>query len=278
MRTAKADPDLSDLVCPITHELPTRPVVAQDGRVYDEIAWLTYIKSKKRGKTVKSPWTMKAISKEAHFSAPIRQVIEKAVRDGHVSKDLHPSWTIKMQQEKEIEKLKKEVKKNAMLAMVLGDHYYNGTCGVFKQIELAYGFYEKGYNRTSDAQVKQAFYIRMLLCTASLPSKTRTDLICIWSSLCQMMTDDVVSYTVHTIMEKLDDRCRSQVAKMSGLLHKDEYKINFDWSSSNFIADPELKQMADDCAKELADFLNENNDNDESDSESDEDSESEDSE
>ena len=97
MRTARKakSADLSDLVCPITHELPTRPVVAGDGKVYDEAAWLTYIKPHKRAKTVKSPWTMKTISKDAHFSATIRQVIEKAVRGGHISKELHPSWTVK---------------------------------------------------------------------------------------------------------------------------------------------------------------------------------------
>lgn len=264
--------DLSDLVCPITHELPTRPVVAQDGKVYDEAAWMTYIKPKKRCKTVKSPWTMKTISKDVYFSAPIRQVIEKAVRDGQVSKDLHPAWKMKIQEENEIDKLKKDMKKNAMLAMVLGDHYYHGSCGVSKDVDVAYGYYEKGYFRINHPQLKQEFYVKMLLSTASRPSRTRTDMICIWSSLCQIIHIDLVSYTVHTIMAKLEDDCQYQVVKLSGLLHNRGYKKGL--SISNMT--PESVLMATDCAKQLASFLKENADGSfKSDVESDSDSESE---
>ena len=270
--------DFTDLVCPITHELPTRPVVAQDGKVYDEAAWMCYVKTKKHGNKIKSPWTMKTISKDAYFSVSLRQVIEKAFRDGHVSKDLHPSWKMKMKQEDEIEKLKKELKKNPFVAMVLGDHYYHGSHGVSKDVNVAQGYYEKGYLR-SKAQTKKEFYIKMLLCGANIPSRTRTDMICIWSSLCQMMENHLVSYTVHSIMAKFEVECRDQVAKMSGLLHNELY------SHASFPTMDPIKRsiseekMANDCAKQLASFLKENAEGSfHSDSDSDEDSESEESE
>ena len=275
MRAAKSS-DFTDLVCPITHELPTRPVVAQDGKVYDEAAWMTYVKTNKHGNKIKSPWTMKTISKDAYFSVSLRQVIEKAVRDGHVSKDLHPSWKMRMKQENEIEMLKKELKKNPFVAMTLGDHYYHGSHGVSKDVNVAQGYYEKGYSRSKDA--KKEFYIKILLCGANLPSRTRTDMICIWSSLCQMMENELVSYTVHTIMAKFEEECRDQVAKMSGLLHNELYS-HASFPNMDFKRSTSEEKMANDCAKQLASFLKENAEGSfHSDSNSDEDSESEESE
>lgn len=42
---AKTHDYLEEMVCPITHELPVNPVVAEDGRVYELKAWTKYVRS-----------------------------------------------------------------------------------------------------------------------------------------------------------------------------------------------------------------------------------------
>lgn len=51
-----------DLICPITHELPFVPVMAEDGRVYERSAIEEYFKKNVEGE-VKSPMTGEMIGK-----------------------------------------------------------------------------------------------------------------------------------------------------------------------------------------------------------------------
>ena len=57
----KGDVEL-DLICPITHELPFDPVMAEDGRVYERNAIQEYFDGKEAA-LVKSPMTNQMISK-----------------------------------------------------------------------------------------------------------------------------------------------------------------------------------------------------------------------
>ena len=82
-------------ICPLTLELPTEPVVASDGKVYELSAWKEYKKSMKR-KTLVSPVTKQRIKGNVYPAVDIKAMIEDAVKNGHVADDLCSRWKDKI--------------------------------------------------------------------------------------------------------------------------------------------------------------------------------------
>lgn len=254
--------NLDDFVCPITRELPTRPVVAADGKVYDESAWSTYVKSNSKGR-FKSPWTNRPISKKAYFSISIKEMITQAVRDGHVKDELCTAWKQQFKLEQELEKLKKNAKKDPLLFMSLGDRYYNGI-GVASDIETAYMYYQKGWSLTN----KDDFFIKMSLANTVRPKRTRTDTICAWSSICQMIDHELAAFVIFKTFEHFQSEPGANIAKLSNI---SQNNLTVFASSQHYIR-PEDVNIANDSAYEIASFLKENSNGhwDSDDSESDE--------
>lgn len=239
--------NLDDFVCPITHELPTRPVVAADGKVYDESAWSTYVKSN-LGR-FKSPWTNRPISKKAYFSLSIKEMLKQAVCDGHVKEELCTAWKQQLKLEQELEKLKKNAKRDPLLFMTLGDRYYNGT-GVVSDIETAYMYYQKGWSLTNEDD----FFIKMTLANTVRPKRTRTDTICAWSSICQMIDHELAAFVIFKTFQQIQNEQNAHIAKLSKI-SKDDLTV---FGSSQHDIRPEDVNIANHSAYEIASFLKEN--------------------
>lgn len=238
---------LEEMVCPITHELPLCPVVAQDGRVYESKAWEKYVKTCKSKSDVKSPWTQKKISKKAYASPAIKQLIENAVRNKHVRKDMCSAWNESFAKEHELLKLKAEANKNPSLFMKLGDCFSNGLDGLTKDLQTAYMYYEKGWTRTSD----KTFFLRMMMLNTLRAERTRTGVICAWSSICQLADHEMAAYVIRNTLRKLPASIMTNVAKMSNVEHT--LKIR-----SDPVPHCENDRIPDQCAVEIANFLEQN--------------------
>ena len=78
-------------VCPITMEYPFRPVIAEDGRVYEEAALKRWME-RDESPTFKSPATGVHIGKAVVHSLQIRQSIEHAINSGAVDAKKASAW------------------------------------------------------------------------------------------------------------------------------------------------------------------------------------------
>jgi hypothetical protein len=92
---------LHHLECPIGLQLPTRPVTAEDGRIYDEGAIQKYLAGcrGKRG-TVVSPTTNEPMGRRLLPAPHIRQLIEETVKGGVLPPDVAADWLERVKAEK----------------------------------------------------------------------------------------------------------------------------------------------------------------------------------
>ena len=255
VKVKEPDTSFDTFVCPITRELPVRPVVAEDGKVYDEHAWKRYVKSFANKASLKSPWTKKKISKKAYYSAGIKNMIREAVKKGDVPKDLCEAWNERITLENKVEKLKKDLKKDAHNAMQLGDIYCYGLYGMPKSIEEAYEFYRIGWTRTGGkTTIKDQFFVKMIMLNALRKNRTRTDTICAWTSLCKMINDKLAASTVKKVIEKLSNHA-TYVASISHISLQD---LTAKCATLFLTSDEDA--ISSECADELAGFLKENSD------------------
>ena len=166
-------------ICPLTLELPTNPVVAQDGRVYEAHAWKMYIKTSKSKNKVVSPITKKRISSQVYASSDIRTMIESAVRNGDVPDDLCIAWKEKLQRDVKFAELIKAAKKEDL--EYIGDCYNYGIDTHVCHPE-ALKYYEKSYKETHNLES----YRKMIIIHTLQPDATRTQMIFCWALMCQL--------------------------------------------------------------------------------------------
>ena len=93
-KKAKTDPKaslaqiaLENLLCPITHRLPVRPVVASDGHVYERAAIEKWLRTKST-----SPLTNAEMAKTTMESKQTRTLIQSAIENGGVDDDAAATW------------------------------------------------------------------------------------------------------------------------------------------------------------------------------------------
>lgn len=116
-------------VCPITLEYAFRPVIAQDGRVYEESALKEWME-KDESPTFKSPATGVYIGKSVVHSLQIRQSIEHAINSGAVDAKKASSWRRTLKEEKEFVRHMKAAEEGDLSAMTtLGFYYRDGRGG-----------------------------------------------------------------------------------------------------------------------------------------------------
>ena len=88
---SKADDALAQMVsnlqCPITHRLPVRPVVAEDGHMYERSAIEKWLRTKST-----SPLTGAEIGKTLMDSTSTRTLIQSAIENGGVDDDAAATW------------------------------------------------------------------------------------------------------------------------------------------------------------------------------------------
>jgi U-box domain/Sel1 repeat len=133
-----------DLICPITLELPWDPVVASDGRVYDQPAIEEHIKCHQGH--FKSPLTNQTMDKRLLPAPQIKSLIETLVENGVIGGDLASKWNEKVKEQKRVEALLKKAQGGDAEAMYrVGISYLTGTCGFEEDEKLAVKWFTKSH-------------------------------------------------------------------------------------------------------------------------------------
>ena len=78
-----------EFICPISQELPVKPVIAEDGRIYEEDHILKWFAMKREAK---SPTTGAVIGTKLIAAPQIRNTIEKLVNSGAIKGELAEAW------------------------------------------------------------------------------------------------------------------------------------------------------------------------------------------
>ena len=78
-----------EFICPISQELPIKPVIAEDGRIYEEDHILKWFAMKREAK---SPTTGAVIGTKLIAAPQIRNTIEKLVKSGAIKGELAEAW------------------------------------------------------------------------------------------------------------------------------------------------------------------------------------------
>ncbi len=147
------DGAVGHLVCPITQILPTVPVMAEDGQIYEKESIVKWLKTKRI-----SPITKKPMGCKLQFNRQVANLIHSLVTSGQVSGDVSSAWNEKLRIEKkekeEAEKIKELVEKlkqsaeagdaNAMYK--LGEYYMKDG----KTDKDAFEWYLKAHTAGSD--------------------------------------------------------------------------------------------------------------------------------
>jgi hypothetical protein len=142
-----------EFLCPITHEIPTDPVTAADGRVYERRAIEDWIA--KSGSGLKSPWTQQPMDAKLLEAVQVRNAIERMVRSGAVGGPIADAWKKKLKVEKEnaqwLEKTTKKAEEGDVDATYeLSSAYIYGTHGLKKDDER-YTFWSRCGHELGDS-------------------------------------------------------------------------------------------------------------------------------
>ena len=247
-------------ICPLTLELPTDPVIASDGKVYDLSAWNEYKKSMKK-KTLVSPVTKQRIKGKVYPAFDIKSIIEDAVKNGHVADNLCSRWKDKIEREARFQQMIKDTQKNPALWDHLGDCYNYGT-DTPQCFAAAIVSYTKSYEQLNCAESLRKLSIVMCL----RPETTRTDIINAWATICtltQTCDDNALLaksralQMVAFVLLKLPRKLRLHIGSgfpFSMILSECEMKLP---SQEKELTKDEKKQV-DKWVKEIAHFLMEN--------------------
>ena len=111
-----------EIVCPITHELPIKPVTAEDGKIYEEKAIREWF-SKKDGEPT-SPSTGAVIGTKLFPAPQARNIIEELIKSGDIDDELAEAWKQKLADEKVVKEWRAKAEVGDGYAMLrLGARY-----------------------------------------------------------------------------------------------------------------------------------------------------------
>ena len=111
-----------EIVCPITHELPIKPVTAEDGKIYEEKAIREWF-SKKDGEPT-SPSTGAVIGTKLFPAPQARNIIEELIKSGDIDDELATAWKQKLADEKVVKEWRAKAEGGDGYAMLrLGARY-----------------------------------------------------------------------------------------------------------------------------------------------------------
>ena len=133
-------------ICPITHELPIKPVTAEDGKIYEEKAIREWF-SKKDGEPT-SPSTGAVIGTKLFPAPQVRNTIETLIQSGDIDDELATAWKHKLAEkllfEKEVKEMRAKAKGGDGEAMwELGRWYQFGSNGLAEDMAQARAWYER---------------------------------------------------------------------------------------------------------------------------------------
>ena len=163
--------------------------------------------------------------------------------EGHVHSS---AWITRINMEKKLEIMKKDAVQTPSLHMTLGDiySYFKGhTDGVNMDYSKAYDAYKSGYEATS----LDIYLIKMTMMNILKPKRTRTDMICAWTTLCVLRHNDLASVMVKQVIDGIPDKLKKYIKQHSSLpVFLVGAKL------------PNVVLIVQLCAKQLSDFLCEN--------------------
>ena len=129
-------------ICPITHELPIKPVTAEDGKIYEEKAIREWF-SKKDGEPT-SPSTGAVIGTRLLPAPQARNTIEELIQSGDIDDELAEAWTKKLADEKVVKEWRAKAEGGDGDAMyLLGAWYEYGEKGLAIDDAQARAWYER---------------------------------------------------------------------------------------------------------------------------------------
>ena len=131
-----------EVICPITHELPIKPVTAEDGKIYEEKAIREWF-SKKDGEPT-SPSTGAVIGTKLFPAPQARNIIEELIKSGDIDDELATAWKQKLADETLVkEERAKAEDGNGNAMWRLGVWYGCGKKGLAKDDVQARAWYER---------------------------------------------------------------------------------------------------------------------------------------
>ena len=130
-----------EVICPITHELPIKPVTAEDGKIYEEKAIREWFLQKDGDPT--SPSTGAVIGTRLLPAPQARNIIEELVKSGDIDDELATAWKQKLADEKVVKEWRAKAEGGDGNAMYrLGYWYQEGLHGLAKDEVQARAWYE----------------------------------------------------------------------------------------------------------------------------------------
>ena len=131
-----------EFICPITHELPIKPVTAEDGKIYEEKAIREWF-SKKDGEPT-SPSTGAVIGTRLLPAPQARNTIEELIQSGDIDDELAEAWQKKLADEKVVKEWRAKAEGGDGDAMyLLGAWYEYGEKGLAIDDAQARAWYER---------------------------------------------------------------------------------------------------------------------------------------
>ena len=131
-----------EFVCPITQELPIKPVTAEDGKIYEEKAIREWF-SKKDGEPT-SPSTGAVIGTKLFPAPQARNTIEALVKSGAIAGDMATAWVKKLEDETKVKVLRAKAEGGDGESMwKLGVFYESGEYGLAKDDVQARAWYDR---------------------------------------------------------------------------------------------------------------------------------------
>ena len=131
-----------ELLCPITQELPIRPVTAEDGKIYEEKAIREWFGTKRMAK---SPTTGADIGTKLVPVVQVRNNIESLIQTGAIEGELAEAWKQKLADETKVKecRAKAEGGGDGEAMWLLGAWYGSGEHGLAKDDVHARAWYER---------------------------------------------------------------------------------------------------------------------------------------
>ena len=124
-------------ICPITHELPVDPVMAEDSRYYERSAIEQWFKSVTGAN--RSPVTNVPMGRVLKAGPQVRNTIKKMVESGAIRGAKADAWKKRIEEEATVTRLRQRCKDGSPYAMkTLGYMYRDGRSGLAKDRGAAF--------------------------------------------------------------------------------------------------------------------------------------------
>ena len=116
-----------EFICPITHELPVQPVIAEDCKIYERDAIKEWFAKKKDGDVI-SPSTGAVIGTKLLPAVQVRNHIESLIQTGAIDGEIAEAWQKKLEFEKRVKEMRAKAEGGDGEAM-----QWMGVCCTFGQ-------------------------------------------------------------------------------------------------------------------------------------------------